>query len=169
MRKGAKLAVGLVCALVLSLSTLAYAGGGCGGKSGGCELLMKIKMIMLHKGELGLTDEQTDKLADIKHAVMKDVIKMEADIDILAVDIKTLLMKDTIDTAAIQPLVEKKYQIKKDKTMRCIQALADAKKVLTPEQAKKLKDLCTEQWKMREGYGCGKCKEHKGPGPKGAK
>jgi Spy/CpxP family protein refolding chaperone len=163
MKNGTKLVAGLVCATVLALSTLAYADGGYKGKSGENELLMKIKMIMLHKSDLGLTDEQTDKLADIKHAVMKDVIKMEADIDIIAVDVKTLLMKDTVDVAKIQPLVEKKYQIKKDKAMRCIQALADAKKVLTPEQIKQLKDICNEQWKARCGYGHGKHEKHMSP------
>jgi len=156
------MAVALVCAGVLAMSSAVFADG-CGkGGSKGCELLMKIKMMIMHKAELGLTDEQVDKLADVKHAVMKDVIRMDAESDVLDVDIKALLWKDTVDVEALKPLVEKKYGIEKDIKLRCIQALADAKKVLSAEQNKKLKDLCVE--KMKQGCRGGMCGAGRGPG-----
>jgi len=170
MKKSLLVAV-LVGSMVVGISSLAlaYGGGKCGcSDKGKCEMLQKVKMIILNKAELGLTEQQVEKLADIKHAIMKDSIMLDAQVDVIAVDIKTLLGKDTVDVAAVKPLVDKASDLEKEKTMKCIQAFADAKKVLTPEQNKKMKEICFEAWKSMGECRMGK-KGSWGKGERGEK
>jgi len=115
-----------------------------------------------NKKELGLDDKQIEKLKDIKHDSMKEKIKATADMDILKVDMKSLMHADTLDADKLKSLVSKKYDIKKDLMIKSIDAYAKALNVLTPEQKKIYKDLCHESWKAKIGhwFGCKKCGGH---------
>jgi Spy/CpxP family protein refolding chaperone len=105
----------------------------------------KLKMLVRHSKELGLTDEQVEKIADIKRDLKKDRITLKAQIKVLDVDIRALAKRDTIEVDKIRPLIEKKYEAKKELTMKDIAALADAKGLLTAEQIKKAKELGREK------------------------
>lgn len=104
-----------------------------------------LKMLLRHSKELGLTDVQVEKIADIKRTLVKERIAMKAQVRILDVDIRALAKNDTVDVEKIRPLIEKKYEAKKELGLKEIMALADAKKVLTPEQLKKAKELAREK------------------------
>lgn len=103
---------------------------------------MKAWVAMENKDELSLTDKQVDQIKTLKYETKKDVIMKDAEIDVIAVDIKVSLWEDSIDTQSVNMLVDKKYNLKADKTKTIIDAMAKFKSILTKDQMTKLKDLC---------------------------
>ena len=143
-----KLVVGLSLLMVMMVCGVAVAqadhGMGCQGKGkSGLDkkIFMKAHMLLMNEDELGLTDEQVTKIKNLKMGTKKSLIKQEAEIALLGVDIKSKLWEDTIDVAAITPLVNKKYELKKQKTLSIITAYAQLKNILTAEQKEKMKGL----------------------------
>ena len=109
----------------------------------------KAGMILSNKEELGLSDEQVNKVKELKMNTKKDLIRKDAEIEILALEIKSEMWKDPADTVAVNKLVDKKYDLKKETTKALVAGCAALKDVLTKDQKAKLKEL----WK--------KCKEEK--------
>lgn len=99
------------------------------------------------KEQLGLSDEQVSKIKSVKIDMKKDLIMKDAEIEVIAIDIKSQLWKEEIDVNAVHALIDKKYDIKKAKTKSLVQAIADLKSVLTDKQKKTLKD----SWKESKG------------------
>ena len=105
------------------------------------KLFCKAHLILENKEELGLSDEQVEKIKALKINAKKDTILKKAEIDIVALDIKAAMWKDPIDTAAVGKLLDKKYELKKEKAKSLIEAYAALKGTLTEEQKGKLKDI----------------------------
>ncbi len=119
----------------------------------------KAHMILKNKEELGLSDKQVKKIKDLKIETKKDLIRKNAEISIVALDIKAAMYGDQINTTAVDKLIDKKYDLKKEKAKSLVGAYAAVKGTLTSEQKDKLKGL----WK--------KCKKdmmqgHKAKGKK---
>ena len=118
------------------------------GKGKGCskglddKIIYKAMAMIKSQEELGLSDEQVAKIKDLKYGVKKELVKKTAEIDILKIDIKAMLYGDTVDVAAIDPLIDKKYEIKKAKAKYLVAKYAELKDMLTEEQTKELKTLC---------------------------
>ena len=159
MIKKTVLASFLVVTLMLSLTALdACAFGGEKAKGyhkshGGHEGLeekffRKAYRILKNQDELGLSDRQIEKIKDLKIEIKKDLIRKNAEIDIIALDIKAAMWKERINTESINRLIDKKYELKKEKTKSLIEAYAAVKESLTDKQKDKLKDIrkkCKEQ------------------------
>lgn len=138
------LAVFLVLTLVFSAAAIeTYAGGMGGHGKKGLEdkFSCKAHMILMNKEELGLSDKQVAKIKDLKLKTKKDAIRKKAEIDILALDIKAAMYGDTIDTDAVNKLIDEKYELKKEKTKSLVAAYATLKGTLTDDQKAKLKDI----------------------------
>jgi len=101
----------------------------------------KAYLILAKAAELGLSSEQTEKVKALKYSVEKSLIKKNADIESLTLDIKEALRKDEIDINAVDKLIDQKYTLKAQKTKETIGAYAELKKILTPDQLKKLKEM----------------------------
>jgi Spy/CpxP family protein refolding chaperone len=101
----------------------------------------KVKMIYRYKDELNISEEQLDQIKKLKIALKKDMIRSRADIDIIGIDIRSLLYEDVIDIRTANKLIDKKYEIKKSRMKNIIKSYAELKKVLTKEQFDKLKDI----------------------------
>ena len=101
----------------------------------------KAGWILKSQEDLGLSDEQVKKIKALKYETQKDLIRKKAEIEIIAIDIKAKLHEDTIDTASINSLIDKKYDIKKEKAKSLVAACIALKATLTEEQKAKLKDL----------------------------
>ncbi|NQU94853.1 MAG: Spy/CpxP family protein refolding chaperone [Candidatus Omnitrophica bacterium] len=144
MSKKRVLVAFLVLTLVFSgaaIETYAKGMGGHGKKGLKEKFSCKAHMILVNKEELGLSDNQVKKIKDLKLKTKKDVIRKKAEIDILALDIKMAMYGDTIDTDAVNKLIDKKYEIKKEKTKSLVAAYATLKDTLTDDQKAKLKDI----------------------------
>ena len=130
------------------------------GKKGDLQgkLMMKAHFLMKNQEELGLTDEQVEKIKALKITTKKSLIKTKADIDILIVDIKAALWEDTIDKDAVGKLIDQKYDLKKVQAKTAINALADIKSLLTDEQKEKCKEIFkskVSEWKGKNKRGEG--------------
>lgn len=108
----------------------------------------KIKMIYLYQDELNVNDSQLDQIRGLKVALKKDVIKKQAELDIIKVDIHSLLYEDEVDMEAVNRLIDQKYEIKKAKTKKVVTSYAQLKKILTKEQMEKLKEIVRDKKKM---------------------
>jgi len=102
----------------------------------------KAMLIIENQEELGLSDAEVKKVMDLKMATKKDLIAKKAEIDLLAVDIKAVLWADEIDVTSVNALIDRKYEIKKEKAKSLVAACVALKGMLTPEQQKALKGLC---------------------------
>lgn len=143
-----KFTVAVPLVLVLTLALLmpaAYAekGKGMGDCHQGIEekVSYKTRLFLKNQEELGLSDEQIKKIKDLNLQTMKDSIKAKAEIEIIALDIKAKMQEETIDTAAINKLIDEKYELKKAKAKSSVKAYAGLKNILTKEQKEKLKGL----------------------------
>ena len=102
----------------------------------------KAMVIISNQEELGLSDEGVKKIKDLKIATKKDLIAKKAEIELIAIDIKAALWEDTVDVNAVNALIDRKYDLKKDKTKSLVSAYVTLKGMLTKEQVKTLKGLC---------------------------
>lgn len=105
------------------------------------KLESKAHMILKNKEELGLSEEQAKKVKDIMHGSKKGEIMQNAEIETISIDIKSKMWEDTVDTEAINALIDKKYELKKAKAKSWVAACAQLKNILTEEQRDKLKEL----------------------------
>jgi len=111
----------------------------CAGKD---KLSGKAHFILRNKKELGLTDKQVKEIKALKIAAKKDMIAKKAAIELVSVDLKARMWESPIDTAAMDKLIDRKYELKKEKAKASIRACARLKNILTEEQKQKMKDLC---------------------------
>ena len=106
----------------------------------------KAHFMLENSDELGLSDEQTGKIIQLKIETKKNLIRQEADIAIAAIDIKSKLMEDKIDVDAVKPLIDKKYAYKKAKAHSLVDSFSKLKATLTDEQRQNLHRL----WKSKK-------------------
>jgi Spy/CpxP family protein refolding chaperone len=100
----------------------------------------KAHFILDHADELGLSEKQTEEIKNLKVDTKKNLIRQEAEIDILALDIKQRMYGPSIDTKAVNELVDQKYELKKAKAKSSVEAIAKLKQSLSEEQYKKMKE-----------------------------
>ena len=158
-----KLGILIVAALILA-SPVAFAnyGGGhgqCNSGDSGFEgkFFHKAHAIVEHGEEIGLTEEQLDGIRNMKYDVKKVLIKQDADIEILGIDIKRQLQERSFDTEAVNKLVDQKYDLEKAKAKFLVESIAKLKQSLSEEQWEKLKDLKGE---MRDSSKMKEMKKH---------
>ncbi len=109
----------------------------------------KIHFIIFKSDEIGLSDEQLEKIHALKYSVKRSLIKNDAEIDTLALDIKEALGKDNVDIGAVNSLIDKKYAIKAQKTKDIVAACANLKTILTKDQQKKVREICSKKMKEK--------------------
>lgn len=110
-------------------------GQGCGFEK---NLFSKLHLALVHQEKLGLTEEQVAKIKQLKMSTKKDLIKREAEIDLVTVDIKTKLCEDNICQKSIGKLIDKKYDLKKEKAKALVGVFEEMKNILSDEQKKQL-------------------------------
>lgn len=103
----------------------------------------KASFILGQYGELELSEEQTGKIKELKINVKKDLIMKEAEIEVLAIDVKSAMRKSSIDVDAVNTLIDKKYALLADKTKFLVKSFASLKNILNDDQKNKLKKLCS--------------------------
>ncbi len=101
----------------------------------------KAHFFLKNKEELGLTDEQVKEIKDLKIAAKKAKIANKAEIASLDVDIKAKMWESPMDTAATDELIDRKYELKKEKAKASIRTHARLRNILTEEQKQKMKGL----------------------------
>jgi len=120
----------------------------------------KAHFILKSADELGLTADQLDKVQALKLKVKRSLIQKEAEIDIYALDIKAALGKDNVNVSAVNNLIDKKYEIKKQKAKELVDAYVSLRGILSKEQYEKLK----EEWQKQAVCKMGESGRHEGRG-----
>ena len=111
----------------------------------GKKLLYKAGFIIENADDLGISDEQLQKIRALKMDVKKTLIKNGADLELLVLDIEAELIKDEINVESISALIDKKYGIKSQEAKSLVSAYAELKKIITKDQMKKLRELLDKQ------------------------
>ncbi|HVP35794.1 MAG TPA: hypothetical protein VMT04_02240 [Terriglobales bacterium] len=90
------------------------------------------------KDNLGLTEKQVETLKGMKMGAMKSEIKMEADLKIAEMELKSMMEDEKSNLKDIESKVRAVEKLKADMKIAHIKAFRDAKAVLTPEQKEKM-------------------------------
>ena len=141
MKRIAVLIIVLSCFLATSLYADSYKQSRHHGYGLDKKFVNKVHLALKNQEELGLSDEQYEKLKTLKMNTKKDLIKRNADIDIIGVDIKGKLWEDPIDKKGINKLIDQKYELKKAKAKALVESYATFQTILTDDQKKKLKEI----------------------------
>lgn len=105
------------------------------------KFLYKAHFILENAEGLGLSDKQKEEIKKLKMDTKKNLIRQEAEIDILALDIEQKMHGSSIDTKAVNELIDQKYELKKAKAKSSVEAIAKLKQSLSDEQHKKMKEI----------------------------
>ncbi|MFH0763338.1 MAG: Spy/CpxP family protein refolding chaperone [Candidatus Omnitrophota bacterium] len=112
----------------------------------------KAEFLLKNQEELKLSDEQAAKIKDLELNTQKEIISKDAQLEIAGLDLQSSLGKDAVNTDEVNKLIDKKYDLKKEKDKSLVNAYAALNNILTEEQKEKIKGL----WK--------KCKKEMMPG-----
>jgi hypothetical protein len=105
--------------------------------------------LMMNGEKLQLTADQKDQIHALKMKIKKDMIMKEAQADVLQLDIMEMLMKEDPQLNAVNTVIDKKYDIKKQKAKDLAESYIDLCNVLTKEQKTMAKDLWMQSMMMK--------------------
>lgn len=105
------------------------------------KLFGKAERILAHAQDIELTDAQEAAVKKIKDETKKSMIRANAEIEVLKIDIHAALREAKTDRKAVDALIDKKYAAKKDLAKKLASAFADLKETLSESQWKSLKEL----------------------------
>ncbi|MBD3427112.1 MAG: hypothetical protein GF409_07790 [Candidatus Omnitrophica bacterium] len=111
------------------------------------KVFKKAKFLLMYEDELGLSDGQIKQIKDIKVKAKKYLIDKKAEIYKIKVDIKDAMYEDDIDTGKINKLIDKKYDIKKEKAKYLVNSYVLLKNTLNDDQKEKAKDIWMGMYK----------------------
>ncbi|MDA8164982.1 MAG: periplasmic heavy metal sensor, partial [Desulfobacteraceae bacterium] len=90
---------------------------------------------------LGLNEGQLQRLDTLEEALATAVIKGRADMEIAGLDLRRAMSQETPDLKKADEAVNRKTETWKAIQKNAINAVAEARKVLTPEQRQKVRGL----------------------------
>ena len=130
-----------------------HGGGGMRGGGQGCTGMFfhKAFFVLKSQDKLGLSKEQVDTIQGLKLEAEKNMIRQEAEIRVLELDIHSQLRADKADAAAIQKLIDQKYEAEKAGAKAAVDAYLKLKSTLNEKQWATLKDL-KKEW-MKKSFG----------------
>lgn len=106
--------------------------------------------------DLDLSENQADKIKEIKNSYKKEKIRLKADMKIAHIEYGEALSQDTVNLKEVEKIVNKIAALKAKLLMNSAEASAKARSVLTREQRAKLKELARERkanCRMQGGQG----------------
>jgi len=136
IRLGAVLMLGIFMVVVPVMANQGAHHGELAGK-----FFHKAHFFYMNQEALGLSEEQAEAIKTLKMSVKKELIRKGAEIDLLKVDIKSLLWSPKIDTKAINELIDVKYELKKEQAKFLVAKIAEIKAILTDEQMAEAKAI----------------------------
>ena len=90
---------------------------------------------------LELTAEQRTQMWTVLGNQAKEGIRLKADLETLAIDLRQLLEADPVDLARVKPLLQSMAGKEADLHLLHITAMQEMSKILTPEQRQKLRTI----------------------------
>lgn len=121
-----------------------------------------LRGLLRSQKEIGLSEDQVNKLKALQLDLDKTRIKTEADIMVAERELASLVEDGKSDLGAIEAKVKQSESLQVGLRMAAIKARRDAMAVLTPEQSERIKMV---HEKMQQGMG-GMMGEHRGGAPR---
>lgn len=147
-KKMLALCTGVLVLLMAIPISQAFANGrpcGPGGRGGPGELdkmfFKKAHTILKNQAELGLTAEKAEALKALKFETLKAMIRQNAEIQVIDLDLCSQLHSTTTDMKTLNALIDQKYELKKSKDKLLTEAVVKMKGLLSKEQIEKLRAL----------------------------
>ncbi len=100
----------------------------------GMMYLNNINLYLMHSRDLNLTDQQVAQLKDRRAAFMKNTIDARAKMQTNMVDICQLLDQDAINVSQVTSRIRDSQDATTNFLIQTVQAQADARNILTPDQ-----------------------------------
>lgn len=122
--------------------------------------------MMMAVDELGLTEDQVDKLADMRFAHQKEMIKKRAVLDEARLELRRLMNKAEVDKKAALSRQERISTIKADIARMKLDHRLGMREVLSGEQLDKWMEMRREHGSRGRMHNKGK-RGHSDMGPKG--
>ncbi len=113
----------------------------------------KIHFILMRSAELGVSDQQVEQIQTLKYKTKKSLILKDAEIEGLGLDIMDALRKENVDVNAVNKIIDRKYEVKKQKAKELVNADVQLRTTLTAEQRNKLKETPHTMGKMKMEHG----------------
>lgn len=101
---------------------------------------------------LDLNEKQKSEVKEIRHKVMKEMIRKRADEKVAFIELRELLDKDPVDVKAVETKLKQIETLKTEMRLSLIRTTEEIKTKLTPMQRKKFKEAI-EISPMVEGRG----------------
>jgi Spy/CpxP family protein refolding chaperone len=91
--------------------------------------------------QLKLSDEQRAQAQTLARNHAKDIIRLQAELDTMALDVSPLLEADPVDLTKVKQLFQAIAAKEADLHLAHITAMQDIRKLLTPEQKKQFQTM----------------------------
>lgn len=108
-------------------------------------LMKKSKFFLSNADQIGLNEEQVNKIKAIQMDTKKDAIRGKADMQIAFLDLEAKLHENPLDMKGLNEMADNFSTGMAAGLKKMIQRLADLKAILTPEQMEKAKKLWKKQ------------------------
>jgi len=143
MRKKLMVITLLAVSICFLASSVHADGYGCKRKGKGMEqkLFKKAGFLWMNQDEIGLSEEQVGQIKEIKIESKKELVKRNAEIDTVKIEIKSKLYDDDIDVVEVDKLIGQKYDMKKGKAKYLVKQYVKLKGVLTADQMDEAKKI----------------------------
>ncbi len=138
---GAVVLLGLTISLSNAYAHHEHSGYGGGGEGFERMFFMKSHFILEKKQDLGLSDDKVEAIKNLKLETQKMLIKQEAEIQVLGLDIMAKLHDYPVDAEALNKQVAQQYELKKAEAQSLVEAIAKLKGTLTKDQNDKMHQL----------------------------
>jgi Spy/CpxP family protein refolding chaperone len=100
-----------------------------------------ISIMLDHKVEIGLNQEQEKRLRDLRTEFSKESARRTADIRVAEIELDSLLEQERWDLSKIEPKVKQIAALQGDLRLARIKTLEAGRAVLTREQLERLKQV----------------------------
>lgn len=97
---------------------------------------MRHGSVLNQADELGLSNDQISQLNTLRLAERKDIIRKQAEAKVVRLELSDLVASDHWTVKDAEPLVHKLENLKSEIHLRHLQALKDARNILTADQLK---------------------------------
>ena len=103
--------------------------------------LFPANLLLRVKDEIGLTQEQTNKIEKMEGIYQESAIRKQADIKIQELKFHSYLRGDQIDRSKMEKMIRTIAKMRTDSIIDHINFLLDLRDTLTPEQIAKIEDI----------------------------
>lgn len=108
----------------------------------------KAHFLIENQEKIGLTEDQIKTIKALKTDVMKNLLRQEAEIEVLAIDVQAKLWEDPVNVEETNKIIDQKYELKKAKTKSLVEAFAKLKGTLTEDQKNAMKAVWKKHRKV---------------------